>query len=415
MTIVGRGACEVGFFLRLYWKMTAITLKLGVMLTGIGKLKRRRCFANCCTIVATYPYFLISRCVHRTIKPFYRIKIDENRNYMKTEITPPRYDPSVKPQRLTCQSKLVITVLFVTVVVTGLLSGCRSAIPVIDTPQYPVTPELFIDQFWASEGITFNAKGQLFIGANKAVWLVDPNGNTKKLTEVDLHLGQARIGDRDILAADFGPVNVFSHGPNNDGVVWRISPEGDKTVAAQGIADPNFILVLEDGSFLVSDDGCDRIYHVTPEGEVSLWSDAIDYPNGMALSKDGTAIYVAQIFEQLDPFVPSDKIWIMPIKHGKPAGPPTLLARTGGSMVDGLALDELGRIYVADNGSGSIRRIDPDTGAVVVIAEGMPHVASLVFGEGDFDHQTIYATSTRRGGGKIWKVKVGIKGASLLQ
>ncbi len=304
--------------------------------------------------------------------------------------------------------------LLSTAVILCLLTGCRTAGRAVEEPRFPVTPEVFVDQFWASEGITFNAQGQLFIGANKAVWLVGPDGNVKKLTDVDLHLGQARIGERDILAADFGPLNVFSHGPNDDGVIWRITPEGDKTAVARGIADPNFILVLEDSSFLVSDDGCDRIYHVTPEGEVSLWSDAIDYPNGMALSRDGKTLYVAQIFEQLDPVVPSDKIWVMTIEHGRPAGPPKLLARTGGSLVDGLALDEHGRVYVADNGSGSIRRIDPVTGAVVVIAEGMPHVASLVFGEGEFDHQAIYATSTR-GGGKIWKVSVGVSGAPLLQ
>mgnify|MGYP001811774159 CR=1 FL=1 len=49
----------------------------------------------------------------------------------------------------------------------------------------------------------------------------------------------------------------------------------------------------------------------------------------------------------------------------------------------------------------------------VVIAEGMPHVASLVFGEGDFDPESIYATSTYRGGGKIWRVEVGVRGAPL--
>jgi sugar lactone lactonase YvrE len=301
-----------------------------------------------------------------------------------------------------------------TAVALCLLSGCQSGRGVGES-RFPVTPELFIDRFQAAEGITFNAQGQLFIGADQAIWLAAPDGSVQKLTDVDLHLGQARIGERDILAADFGPTNVFRHGPNDDGVVWRITPEGHRTAVARGIADPNFILVLADSSFLVSDDGCDRIYHVTPEGEVSLWSDAIDYPNGLALSRDGLTLYVAQIFEQLDPFVPSDKIWALPIADGKPAGPPELLARTGGSMVDGLAIDEHGRLYVADNGSGSIRRIDPAGGAVEIIAEGMPHVASLVFGEGDFDHHAIYATSTRRGDGKIWKVEVGVKGAPLLQ
>ena len=47
-----------------------------------------------------------------------------------------------------------------------------------------------------------------------------------------------------------------------------------------------------------------------------------------------------------------------------------------------------------------------------MIAEGMNNVASLVFGKGDFDHRAIYATSTRRGGGKIWKINVGTIGVA---
>jgi sugar lactone lactonase YvrE len=78
--------------------------------------------------------------------------------------------------------------------------------------------------------------------------------------------------------------------------------------------------------------------------------------------------------------------------------------------VDGLVADEFGRIYIADNGAGKIWRFDPNTTDLVLIAEGMPNVATLVFGEGDFDREAIYATSTMRGGGTIWKIRVGAKG-----
>ena len=58
-------------------------------------------------------------------------------------------------------------------------------------------------------------------------------------------------------------------------------------------------------------------------------------------------------------------------------------------------------------------RFDPRSEEVTMIAEGMTGVASLVFGEGNFDRTAIYATSTRRGAGKIWKVPVGVRGAPL--
>ena len=73
------------------------------------------------------------------------------------------------------------------------------------------------------------------------------------------------------------------------------------------------------------------------------------------------------------------------------------------------------RVYVADNGGGKIWRLDPESGEIVLIAEGMPHVASLVFGEGNFDPQALYATSTFRGGGRVWKVDVGVRGAPVIR
>ena len=279
-------------------------------------------------------------------------------------------------------------------------------------PDFPVQAEIFIDAFEASEGITFNGRGELFIAANRAVWRAEPDGSVEQLVELYTNLGQAGIGEADILQADFGLMNIFrdKEKAENDGIIWRVTPEGEKTVAAEGIADPNFILVLESGSYLVSDDGTDKIYLVTPEGKVRVWSDAIDYPNGMALSPDGSTLYVAQIFTSLDPIGFDDRLWALPVEGGEPAGEPRVVAETGEGGIDGLAMDELGRVYIADNGGGKIWRFDPDSEEMVLIAENMPHVASLVFGEGEFDHHSLYATATFRGGGTVYKVAVGVGG-----
>lgn len=283
-------------------------------------------------------------------------------------------------------------------------------------PQFPVKPEIFISQFRGSEGITFNAEGKLFIGANNSIWIAEPDASVKKIADVHRHLGQARIGERDILACDFGPTNIFQEGENakNDGIVWRITPEGDKTVVATGIADPNAVLVLKDGSLLVSDDGVDKIYRVK-DGKVSVWSSDVWYPNGLALSLDEKTLFVAQIFSALKPkIIGDDRVWAFDLNDdGSPRGKPRLVARTGHGGIDGLVADEKGRIYIADNGGDRIFRYDPKSGEVTLIAEGIPAVASLVFGEGKFDHYSLYATSTARGGGKIYRIPVGVRGAPL--
>jgi sugar lactone lactonase YvrE len=294
----------------------------------------------------------------------------------------------------------------------SILAACATPSPRPIAPAdhaFPVAAERFISEFRGAEGITFNGEGRLFIGANNAVWEAQPDGTVRKLTDVYRHLGQAGIGPRDILAADFGPTNAFQDGPNGDGVVWRITPEGERSVFATGIGDPNAIIRLPGGTWLVSDDAVNHIYRIV-DGRAEIWSTAVPFPNGMALSRDGRTLYVAQIFSAIGPVVPDNAIWAIPIRRDRPAGRARIVARTERAP-DGLAADEHGRIYIADNGSGSIRRYDPETGAMVIIAEGMPNVASLVFGEGAFDPLSLYATSTERGGGPIWRVRVGVRGA----
>ena len=55
------------------------------------------------------------------------------------------------------------------------------------------------------------------------------------------------------------------------------------------------------------------------------------------------------------------------------------------------------------------------TGHYRLIAVGMFGAARIAFGEGAFDHLSIYISTTFNGGrgGNIWRVPVGIEGARL--
>jgi sugar lactone lactonase YvrE len=281
-------------------------------------------------------------------------------------------------------------------------------------PDFPVEARILVDGvFQRCEGIAFNGAGDLFVAGNAALWQVDTAGEATKIAVMYSNLGLAPIGERDILMADFGPSNRFNLGPNADGIVWRVTPEGDTTrVVDGGIGDPNFVMVLADGSFLVTDDATDEILWVGEDGQPRLFTDAVGHPNGIALSNDGSTLYVAQIFESLRPTVTSGKVWAVPLEDGDLAGLPELLVDLGdGAANDGLALDEHGRVYVAANGVGQIWRVDPPSGESVLIAENMPGAASIAFGRGAFDHEAIYVTSTRTG--RVWEVGVGAKGAAL--
>ncbi len=279
---------------------------------------------------------------------------------------------------------------------------------------YPVTARVLIDgAFERCEGIAFNGEGDLYVAGNAALWRVDTDGSVTKIAEMYTNLGLAPIGERDILMADFGPTNRFNLGPNADGIVWRITPDGDKTrLLDGGIGDPNFVMVLEDGSFLVTDDATDEIILVDAGGAARLFTDAVGHPNGIVLSADGRTLFVAQIFESLRPMVTSGKLWAVPLEDGEVAGLPELVVDLGDRAAnDGIALDEHGRVYVAANGYGQIWRVDPATTESVLIAENMPGAASIAFGAGEFDEESIYITSTRTG--KVWEVHVGARGAPL--
>ena len=281
-------------------------------------------------------------------------------------------------------------------------------------PAFPVEPRVLVEgAFQRCEGIAFNGEGDLYVAGNAALWRVDTDGKVTKVAGMYSNLGLAPIGERDILMADFGPTNRFDRGPNADGIVWRVSPEGDAVrVVDGGIGDPNFVMILEDGSFLVTDDATDEILWVGEDGEPRLLTDAVPHPNGLALSLDGSTLYVAQIFESLRPFVPSGKLWAMPMAEGDVAGLPELVADLGDHAAnDGLAVDVHGRVYVAANGLGQIWRVEPSSRETVLIAENMPGAASIAFGRGEFDPLAIYVTSTRTG--KVWEVKVGAEGAAL--
>ena len=286
-----------------------------------------------------------------------------------------------------------------------------------ESARFPVEPELFADEpFNGCEGISFNGEGRLFVTCDRKLWEIETDGSAREVAELYSNLGTAAYGERDLLVADFGPTNAFRDGRNTDGIVWRISPEGKKVRAATGIGDPNFVLVLPDRSYLVSDDATADVYRVGEVGVPVLWSTAVNHPNGLALSADGTTLYVAQIFTNIRPVVFDNTVWAMRLADGKPARDARLVARTGpASAPDGLAMDSAGRLYIAANRAGRVWRFDPATDELTLIAEGMIGCASLAFGEGEFDAESIYVTTTfsQGRGGKIWRVPVGATGAQL--
>ncbi|WP_223788702.1 SMP-30/gluconolactonase/LRE family protein [Marinicella meishanensis] len=287
-------------------------------------------------------------------------------------------------------------------------------------PNFPVTPEVLVEGvFPGCEGIAFNGEGRLFVTGGKALWEINTDGTASKLTELLSNLGLAGYGEKDLLVADFGATNAFRHQKNQDGIIWRISPEGQKQPwLANAIGDPNFILVRNDASILVSDDVTNEVFLIHPDQRIELFTTAVNHPNGLALSDDGRTLFVAQIFSSIKPIVADNKLWSINLNEsGHPIAAATLALALPDPKAapDGLVMDVLGRVYIAANNAGQVWRFDPKTRSHTLIAEGVFGAASMAFGEGAFDHESIYLTTTyaQNRGGKVYRIPVGVKGQVL--
>ncbi|MEW6322480.1 MAG: SMP-30/gluconolactonase/LRE family protein [Acidobacteriota bacterium] len=285
-----------------------------------------------------------------------------------------------------------------------------------------IDPEVIIEgRFSGAEGLSFNHEGRLFIAADRAVWEVARDGSTRRVAGFASNLGLAPDGARDIVMADFGPLVRPQAGPNRDGVIWRVTPEGATTRVAEGIGDPNAIVKLPNGHLLVSDDFVREIYEIDLTGAVRVFSDKIPFPNGLALSPDGSALYVAQLFRSAPTAPPparyedfSNIVWRLPLVNGRPGDPQELFRTAGeGTGPDGVAVDETGRVYVSAARVGELWRFDPRTNRRERLAAGLPGLASLAFGQGPFERESLYATQIR--GGRLLRFSVGARGAPLLE
>ncbi len=281
---------------------------------------------------------------------------------------------------------------------------------------FPVQQELFLNQvFTRCEGIAFNGEGQLFVAGDHSVWQVTTAGALTEIAEGFSNLGLAPSGARDLLWADFGPTNAFEHGYNRDGIVWHVTPEGTQVVLGSDMGDPNFVMKLDSEHSLVSDDATDEIFILDMEGQSEIFTQLIEHPNGMVLSQDRQWLYVAQIFQEIYPaWVYDGSIWKIRIEDNAPVGEPIEVVDLGDDAgVDGLAMDIYGRIYAACWARGEVWRINPFSGEQTLICDGIPGVASLAFGRGEFDPHSLYATSTLTG--SVYRIPAGVPGAELVR
>ncbi|MBW2223648.1 MAG: SMP-30/gluconolactonase/LRE family protein [Deltaproteobacteria bacterium] len=248
-----------------------------------------------------------------------------------------------------------------------------------------------------TEGITFDAGGNLFVSA------IDTEADDELLSVTTEGTFTVAAEAESILGLESHSSGIIAAAIATGELLLIDPATGDVDPIATGLGAPNFVVTTPWDTMLVSDDsiGEDTIDEVTWDGDVSTWVAGVPTPNGMVFSLDERTLYVATTFEE-------PGLWRVPVSEDGQAGTPEKwITFENATTPDGVAIDSEGNVYVALNLAAQIAKVDPE-GNVTIIAEDVASAASLAFGQGDFDPCSLYVTSLFET--QLWRVGTGIPG-----
>lgn len=132
-----------------------------------------------------------------------------------------------------------------------------------------------------------------------------------------------------------------------------------------------------------------RVYRLAPDGRLDLLLANVPSPNGIVLSNDERFLFVAA--------TRGNCVWRMPLLcDGSVSKAGQFITSNGPSGPDGLAMDEAGRLLVANPGLGVVWVLDRLAEPEVVLRG--PRGASLTnLAFGGADRQTLYCTDSTHG------------------
>jgi sugar lactone lactonase YvrE len=276
------------------------------------------------------------------------------------------------------------------------------------------------------EGIAVDKVGNMYFTFDPLgeVWKIRPGGTPSLLKA---------FGDPGALGlAVDAPGNVYvareTFNPATHGV-WRIDRDAaaERLAGSENIVYPNSLAFDKLGNLYVTDTILGAVWRFPPNGTAELWLQhelleglnlpeiPIPFPlgaNGIAFRQGN--LYVAN----------TEKAHIVriPVLDDGSAGESQIVAEGPALFpLDGIALDVHGNIYALVIAQSTLVRIDPANGSITTLAtanDGLDFPASLAFGTGKSDRQSVFVTNFAIGppggaGPAILKIDVGIPGMPL--
>lgn len=239
-------------------------------------------------------------------------------------------------------------------------------------------------RFNGVESLAVNAAGELYIldSGNARVRKIGSDGNIDTVAGNGLNLFTAEPGpatERPIRFAHaiaFGPdgsLFIADHSSirkvGTDGIMTRIAGDGSVGFAgdngpaiAAKLSGPTGLAVKADGTLYIADTGNDRLRKIALDGTITSLP-SYDRPRSLAISPDGKSLYFVADGNNYISALVSETQGGMIIAgtgvagfSGDGAGPTA--ARINSPY--GVAVDALGRMYIADTLNLRVRRVDFD-------------------------------------------------------
>ena len=257
------------------------------------------------------------------------------------------------------------------------------------------------------EGPVFDAAGNLYVTDIPfgRIFRIDPRGEWEQVAEwAGEPNGTKFLNERELLITDYrnglmvceiasGAVRPFLERRNSE----RFKGVNDLTFDSRGN------LYFTDQGQTGLHDPTGRLYRLQPSGELDLLLANVPSPNGVALSADERVLYLG--------VTRANQVWRVPLlPDGSVAKVSAFFTSYGPSGPDGLAVDQCGRVIVANPGLGVAWVLNPKAEPVLVLRSCAG--ASLTnVAYGGPERKTLYCTESISG--SVLRVELDAPGLSL--
>jgi gluconolactonase len=269
------------------------------------------------------------------------------------------------------------------------------------------SPQLIVPDQHFPEGPCFDREGNLYwvnaTGAN--ICMMTPDGAVSEFVNTDAQPnGAAFAANGDMYVCEPGLSAIIICHPDRTWETHQTHCDGEP------LRGPNDLVFDPHGGFYFTDPGGSKpdnpigtVHYVTSDGKISTVAEGLQYPNGIAMTDEGGILTVVETYPH--------RIWAydVPIPGVPENGRVLWQHRSDDALLDGMAYDEEGNLWVACYGVGEINVVSGEGETLAIHGAGGLRPTNCCFGGTDFT--TLYITEVETNA--LYTLETGVRGQVL--